>query len=83
MRIGAFRNEDMSSGCRHSRTRIMTGGPKLLIVKDSATVAEERQARRVLTPPNNKVQRHKAKAVSGRGAKITLVDARSKIPMEP
>ena len=46
----------MSSHCRRFSTTIISWAAKLLIVKDSATVAEGRQAGRLTTPPNNKRQ---------------------------
>jgi hypothetical protein len=43
----------MSSDCRQFRTGIMTNSDKLLIKKGCATVAESRQGRQEVTPPND------------------------------
>lgn len=56
----------MSNPCRQFRTRIMTAAAKLLIVRASATVAEERQATGTASHPNNNAQRNKAHAASSR-----------------
>lgn len=82
-RVRACRNRDMSSHCRHFGTRIMTGGHKLLIVKDTATVAEGRQGRSRVTPPNNKDKRKKAHAVCECGSKNTFFGAQIFRAMEP
>ncbi len=54
----------MSSDCRQFRTSFMTRSHKLLIVQGCATVSEGRQGRQEVTPPNNKAQGPKLKAVS-------------------
>lgn len=72
----------MSSHCRRFGTRFGNARPKLLIVKDSATVAEGRQASRALTQPGNNRKRHKVHATSERGAKITFVVAHAIAAME-
>ena len=61
----------------------MTGGPKLLIVKDTATVAEGRQGTARVTPPNNKKKRKKAHPVCKCGSKNTIFDAQVFAAMEP
>ncbi len=73
----------MSSHCRHFGTRIMTGGHRLLIVKDTATVAEGRQEQVRVTLRNNKKKRKKAHAVCKCGSKNTLFDAQDFRAMEP
>ena len=61
----------------------MTGDPKLLIVKDTATVAEGRQGTPCLTPPNNKKKRKKAHPVCECGRKNTIFAAQIFPAMEP
>ena len=61
----------------------MTGKHKLLIVNDTATVAEGRQGVTRLTPPNNKGKRNKAHAVCECGQKNTFFDAQVFREMEP
>ena len=56
--VGVNRNRDMSSQCRHFRTNIMNGEPKLLIAYGSAAVAEGRQVnsqRHIETTKSNTV----------------------------
>ena len=61
----------------------MTRSHKLLIVNDTATVAEGRQGRTRVTPPNNKEKRKKAHAVCKCGIKNTFFDAQVFREMEP
>jgi len=61
----------------------MTGGPKLLIVKDTATVAEGRQGPTRVTPPNNNRKRKKAHPDCECGRKNTIFDAQVFAAMEP
>ena len=61
----------------------MTGEPKLLIVKDTATVAEGRQGTAGVTPPNNNRKRKKAHPVCECGPKNTIFDAQVFVAMEP
>ena len=57
----------MLSDCRQFQTSVMTGSHKLLIAQGRATVAVSRQGRQEVTPPNNKRERVKLKAVSWKG----------------
>ena len=61
----------------------MTGDPKLLIVKDTATVAEGRQGTTRVTPPNNKNKQKNAHPVCECGSKNTIFDAQFFPAMEP
>jgi len=61
----------------------MTGGHKLLIVNNTATVAEGRQGWGLVTPPNNKGKRKKAHVVCECGSKNTIFDAQFFPEMEP
>ena len=57
----------------------MTGGPKLLIEKASATVAEGRQATKGMTRPDNNGKGRKPHAVYECGEKNTIFAAQKKI----
>lgn len=71
----AGRGNHMSNPCLLFRTRIMTGAAKLLIVRESATVAEDRQATGTASHSNNKAQRNKAHADSSCGEKTCSTSA--------